>query len=351
MSIKNYYIAYIDLLGTKNYAENYNYEKYLGLIINFQTELLRIARCKLGENDRIHFFSDCAYIESDNLECLIEALKYLRTQLRDCDLFLKGAIMKGRLGAVGKFFNQEEFRSYYNYDQNDKEVNNAKSVFAQQNALSNNKINGSLFFSTDICQLYTLESELKGSAILIEEGLINEEIKNHIVESGYISNKNIFSIFYDIKYGEKEITGEFLEKILTLYSASNMQNKNYGRHYLSILISCINSTNFATANYDIDSKEAPPILAKILQLKDKYKQIYNYAIGLEYLYFALINKFYCDIGENSDLTKIFVEKILNNQKFLGKYLNNLSSISKKLLNHKSRNLFINDVLEIEKSKE
>jgi len=345
---KKYYIAYIDLLGTKNYAENYNYKEYLGLIINFQTELLRMTQSKIGNKDRVHFFSDCAYIESDNIEVLIEALKSLRTQLRDSNLFLKGAVMEGKLGAVGKFSNRDEFISYYNYDINDKEVTNAtRCVFAQQGLSSSNKISGSLFFSTDICQLYTIESELKGSAILIDEKLINEKIKTHIVESGYISNKNTFSNFYDIRYDEKSITGDFLDKILAHYTKSNMQNKNYGRHYLSILMSCINSTNFAGKSYDIDSDDAPPILAKILKLKETHKQIYNYAIGLEYLYLALINKFYYDIDENSVLTKEFVKIILKKQKFLSKYLNNLSSIPKKLLHNKSRNLFINDVLEIQ----
>jgi len=345
---KKYFIAYIDLLGTKNYAENYNYKEYLGLIINFQTELLRMTQSKIGNDDRVHFFSDCAYIESDNLETLIEALKFLRTQLRDSNLFLKGAIMKGKLGAVGKLSNLNEFMSYYNYDANDKEVADAtRCVFAQKGSSSNDKISGSLFFSTDICQLYTIESELKGSAILIEEELINKKIKNYTVESGYISNKNTFSIFHDIKYDENEITEAFLDKILTLYTTSNMQNKHYGRHYLSILISGINSTNFAKENYDIGSDNAPPILTKILKLKNTHKQIYNYAIGLEYLYLALINKFYYDVDENSDLTKEFVKIILKKQKFLSKYLNNLSSIPKKLLHNKSRNLFINDVLEIQ----
>jgi len=347
MKEKKYYIAYIDVLGTKNSAENYNYEKYLALIINFQTELLRIARSKLGGNDRIHFFSDCAYIESNNLKTLIDALKFLRTQLFDGDLFLKGAIIQGKLGAIGKFSDVEEFMSYYDYGINDEEVTKATNcIFTQNDSSLKDKINGSLFFSTDICQAYTNENDLKGSAILIEEGLIkNNEIINDIVESGYISNKNTFSIFYDIKYDENNITEAFLDKILSHYTKSNMQNKNYGRHYLSILISCINSTNFE--KYDIDFNNAPPILTKILKLKDTHKQIYNYAIGLEYLYLTLINKFYCDIDENSDLTKEFVKIILKNQKFLCKYLNNLSSIPKKLLNNKSRNLFINDVLEIQ----
>jgi hypothetical protein len=345
---KDYYIAYIDVLGTKNSAENYNYEKYLGLILNFQNELLSIAKKYSNSTGRIHFFSDCAYIESNNLADLINALKKLRDQLFDCNLFLKGSIVRGKLGAIGNFKTKEEFINYYNYDQNDKEVHDAiRCVFGQQ---KNDKLNGSLFFSTDLVKAYTNENNLKGAAIFVDEELVKEgKINDLIVESGYISNKDTFSSFYDIKYDNDKITDSFLDKVLSHYTKSNMQNKNYGRHYLSILISCINSTNI-DSSIDEDFDNAPSILKKMLNLKNNHKQIYNYAIGLDYLYLTLVNKFYLDIGESSKLTKNFSKTIVNkNRKFLGKYLNNLSSISKDLLKKESRNLFIADMEEIQDS--
>ena len=95
----NTYIAYLDVLGTKNSSENEDFDEYIKLIICFQNSLVRSSYL-LDDKGKIYFFSDCAYIESQSINSLISMLGSIRQNLFDDDIFIRGALIKGKLGAL-----------------------------------------------------------------------------------------------------------------------------------------------------------------------------------------------------------------------------------------------------------
>ena len=151
--------------------------------------------------------------------------------------------------------------------------------------------------------------------------------------------------FYDISYLKEDITPDFLDKLLKTYYKSNIYDVNYGRYYLSILISCVNSVNFSKLYFDeVNNKfeNTEPIFNKILNLKKEHKDLYNFTSGLEYVYFTLINKVYNDIGEANGTTKNFLKIVMFNNKYLRIYRNKISRISKALVEIKVKNLMLQD---------
>ncbi len=342
--MKNY-IAYIDVLGAKNSSEKEDFDDYLRIVSDFQTELLRaISYLEDGEG-RIHFFSDCAFIECKNLVSIIECLKVLRSNLFDGNIFIRGAISKGILGAVNGVESEDFIKTYYNDQTILNHFNTVKSNLKKYK----NNIRGTLFFSRDLAKVVHYEATLKGSAIFIDSEIINDlPAKSTLIsKSGYISNiqtKQFIGI-YDIKYDESEITDSFLTKVFRSYYTSNVYDVSYGRYYITIILTAINCSNFNNVKYKSDTSDfenAPSIFHKILNLRKDFKQLYETSKGLEYIYMALINKVYEDISVNNQTTKEFLRQIMFNKKHLGFYKNKISKIPNNILSSKSKNLMIKD---------
>ncbi len=342
-----YYVAYLDVLGSKNNIENENFEDYIEGLLNFQNELIKIASRELVDKGRIHFFSDCAFIESSDLRAIVKALRKLRADLFNCNLFIRGALINGKLGAVSENDTEESIRDYYKDDAISKK---AHKILKVANNNLGKAIKGTLFLSKDVGKAVYYESILKGSAFYVENNLIRESryiMKNLVVNSGYISNirENKYISFYDLKIEPQKITEKYIEKVFKFFTLSNMSDISYGRYYLTILITCVNSCSYNKIKYENNEfKNSPPVFTKILGLRDTNFYLYNSFKGLEFLYFALINKFYNDIGTNDEKTKAFCKKITSRNKYLEKYKNCLSSLPKDLISIQSRNLFIKDVL-------
>lgn len=340
------YIAYLDVLGVKNSSETQNYEYYLRLITDFQNELMRVAE-KIEEG-RVHFFSDCAFIESKNLESLINSLQTLRDLLFDSDpdngpTFIRGAVTYGILGAINGSENQEFIDDYYN----DEDI--SKRYRYLKKSLINPSVQGTLFLSKDTARLVELESKLKGAAFNIDNIIINDIDKNKLVDSGYLTSFSVdnFRTFKDIAYEPEEITESFIDVLLKTFYRSNIYDINYGRYYLTVLISCINSINLSKLDIDENSSEylnAPPLFYKVLNLRTEYRELYDRTQGLEFVYFTLINKVYSDLGRNSETTRTFLKQIFINKKYLGKYSNKISSVPTSVLSLENKNLMIRDFI-------
>jgi hypothetical protein len=82
----NRYIAFIDILGTKDYA-TYQPIRYIQSIINFQNALISNIEGNLNEDDRVYFFSDGAFIETKDLLSLIKYLQSIRSELSPSRLY------------------------------------------------------------------------------------------------------------------------------------------------------------------------------------------------------------------------------------------------------------------------
>lgn len=341
----NSYIAYLDVLGTKNSSENEDFDEYIKLITCFQNALIRSSHL-LDETGKIYFFSDCAYIESCNINSLIDMLSSIRQTLFDDEKFVRGAVVKGKLGALNSD-DIEDCEKRYADDPDLLHKMKASLNFFKQSK-DNSKIKGTLFFCKDVAKAYTFESQLKGAAFYIDNE-IRKETKD-IVKSGFVSNiqKNTYNSFYDIKYNSESITSSFIEKVLRFYALSNTSDVKYGRYYLTILISCINSEDFSNIKYDEEKRkfvDSPEIFYKILNLKKSHKLVYNNAKGLEYLYFALIDKFYSDVKDMT-LRRYFLNEVFLNYRFLSKYQNKISQLPKELISNRTKKSLLEDIVEI-----
>ena len=335
------FICFIDVLGTKNSSENENFEDYLSSVTNFQNYLLSDSYI-LETVGRIHFFSDCAYIESTNLEALLQYLIRLRQDLMDIGIFVRGAITEGILGAVCGEESDEIFQKNYNNETIQKRYNSLKGILEKTKHIAK----GTIVLSKDLSKAYSLENFIKGASIGVQE-TIALLASSYVVKSGFIKSvdKCQYQWFFDLKYEESYISKEFLDHLLHHYTLSNLSDISYGRYYLSILITCINSVNFEGLKYDdLSSKfvSFPPLFDYIINLRTKYRSLYNYAIGLEFLYFKLIDKIYEDFNEANEMTKTILYNILQNKRYISKYQNKLSSIPKEIISGKSRTLLLKD---------
>lgn len=341
----NTYIAYLDVLGTKNSSENEDFDEYIKLIICFQNSLVRSSYL-LDDKGKIYFFSDCAYIESQSINSLISMLGSIRQNLFDDDIFIRGALIKGKLGAL----NGDDLDDCEKRYKGDKELSEKMRVSLKyfRSLQNNTKIKGTLFFCKDVAKVYAYESQLKGAAFYVDSNIKKET--QEVVKSGYISNisKNTYCNFYDIKYDALSVSSSFIEKVFRHYALSNTSDIKYGRYYLTILISCVNSLNFSNIKYDEDKHkfiDAPDLFYSILNLKKTHKIIYNNAKGLEYLYFSLIDKFYTDVNDVI-LRRYFLNEIFLNYKFLSKYQNKISQLSKELISSRTKKAILEDLVEI-----
>lgn len=341
----NSYIAYLDVLGTKNSSENEDFDEYIKLITCFQNSLVRSSHL-LDDRGKVYFFSDCAYIESNDISSLVNMLGSVRQTLFDDEIFVRGALVRGKLGAL----NGDDIEDCEQRYADDGELLNKMRVslnFFKQSK-DNTKIKGTLFFCKDVARVYSFESQLKGAAFYVDSD-IRKETKE-IVKSGYISNiqKNSYCSFYDIKYDALSISNTFIEKVFRYYALSNTSDIKYGRYYLTILISCVNSINLSNTKYNEQSREfidTPDLFYQILNLKKTHKILYNNAKGLEYLYFALIDKFYTDVKDVM-LRRYFLSEIFLNYKFLSKYQNKISQLPKELISTRTKKSLLEDIVEI-----
>ena len=91
------YIAYLDLLGTKDFCNEKGIYK-----TNIDKFYKAVDLCShiIGDKGRIGLFSDCMYIECFNLEWMLDFLTELRRLLIADNLFFNAALAAGELGPV-----------------------------------------------------------------------------------------------------------------------------------------------------------------------------------------------------------------------------------------------------------
>lgn len=344
------YISFIDILGTKNSSESENHQKYIDIVVNFQSTLIESSSI-LTDNGRLHFFSDCAFIETESIAIMIKFLKKLREELLLNKLFLRGSVVKGQLCAI----NGEESRKFIKDNYGSKILDRFKTL---QPIIKKNDavINGTLFFSPHISKAAKIESEIKAASIYIdnqvfEDAEVKDILKNEVVTSGYLNNKSLTKIttFYDIAYNQEDITESFLRVLLQQYLIANTSHFSFGRYYLSILITCINSTDFSKLKYSNasnDFENTSPIFDVILGLRLKNKQLYNNSKGLEFVYFSLLNKVYIDQNGCNETTVNVLKQVFFNKRFMGKYMNKISLIPKDVLSSNSKSQLITDFYKI-----
>lgn len=331
------YISFLDLLGTKDLSLN-DKDKYFEVTTIFGRNL---QKCIMPEC-KIYCFSDCAYLESEELKQIIDSLVQLREVLLLKKIFFNAAICEGCLGA-------DEFKG---------EQSNLK---------------GFLFQNTSVSKVYSLHSMFKGIGILIDEDLVkeingrnngNKLIKQYSINNYYIPDIDFISnvqCFYDIMlfetvdsdYDSSDLTtiDKYWEFCMDQYIQSNIKSKRYGRYYLPLLINILSSLPLIN---DVFSKDERgfyceyKIIDFLLNLKEKNEYFLNNIVGIEYIYFYLINKIYIDNNyKTSFQTKEFIKCILKLH-VIDSFIDNFTHLPNKFFSNESKKCLLEDYCKLVK---
>lgn len=336
---QNCYICFIDLIGTKNLALEDSFN-YLNSLKQFQYVLIEQSLLFEENQAELYFFSDCAYIECQDIENLINYISNVRNELFPHGYYFKAAITNGKLNALtGK-----EDNSYIqNKYSNDPEFIRSYEDIKAKLDKSAIKINGTIFFGTHISKAFLMQENLKGLATYIDREIIDQNLLNTnlLVKSLHLPNplSKKPEVFYDIKFDDDELTESYFKYLIQKYSSANLRQKKYGRYFLSLIATWIGSENFNNVSYnqkkdDIDN--APYTLKEMLSLNTKYKEMFENAIGIEYLYYLLLDKIYTDQNGHNAATKVILRTIIKFKKIANGIIKDFDLISHDIIRKANR---------------
>lgn len=341
------YVAYIDLLGIKDMAK-YSVEAYytaIELFVHELNECTCIFDKKDYGNSYVCYFSDCAFIQCENIYALFEYMRCLRYGLIHNNYSLMFT------AAIGVSSSNENTSK-------DRKRNNSKYI------------TGVSFENKDVCSVYVLQNNFKGIGVFIDNQVLiewekflknknipfSEEKKKYISKSFFFPTINTQNpiCYYDLKLTNTELKTIYFENVLRRYHSADFKNKKYGRFYLSYLANWIVSeiynkqrrkNNLDLVKGDDDSL----LLFSYLLGNDDYiiDNLRKHAYKFDFLLFFLLNEF-IDSQRDRDCPEEFlylVEYIINSTT-TKKYLNDLTQIPESILSLKNKDKFITTYQEI-----
>lgn len=285
------YIAYFDLLGTKELCDNPN-----GYYDNMQKffEVVSHKSELFGNYGKVGVFSDCAYAESWDLQLMLDFLSRTFEELLVNGIFMSCALQEGTLDMV---FDDKAY---------------------------SNRLSAVRFDSPDIAKLYLSQSKFKGIGIHIDSNLITK-----IEENGYSVTKCVYInrieqptgtefvpvVYTDLmllesRYGEKSISQTAERVYRSMYSAY-VKSPRYGAYYISVLSNMIRSySNKLKWNMQKQEfSEESVIVNSILNMLNSNNELRDFPC-LEYLALVLLDEIYTcerfDDGEMRSITKMVV---------------------------------------------
>lgn len=280
------YIAFLDLLGTKDFCGNP--EVYNTNISIFYQEAQNHSY-RLAEG-RVGIFSDCLYAESKNLREILDFLVSLRKRLCSRALFFSAALTKGHIDIV----------------------NPARS--------EKGNFFGVAFENSDIADVYIKQNRFKGIGIWVDES-VQAEMKSiskyRLVKSVYLEEVDTtsYSPYYDIAYDlnnlvynnyEESLIKTILNECLLAYTKS----KRYGRYYLSILATLLNSYTDFELSWNLkkaDFDKCPLLYSIVMKLAEDNGMMYPIVQGIEFLCLLIIDNVFSH-NEITDIDRRWIVK-------------------------------------------
>ena len=297
------YIAYLDLLGIKDLAISLH-KKYNLLIKEFQEIIRNGVNNIFGEEKQLVVFSDCLYLENNNLDKILKFLQEIREKLFAKQLFFNCAIIEGTLGI---------------------------------NAVSKDNFTSIYLESADIVKVFSAQSRFTGIGINVDlKNAKNKLLFKSVYCVEYNNNDDMkFKEYIDIKY--KNITMETIVCLLQNYVKTLTYNFRAARYYYSAIIGVINQ---------LEEEQIRQFLERLDFTKVRHHKIYE--TNLYPIHLALINRIYDiykqkkeyeteDINFNLNLTE-YLDEIINISIFKeGKI--DLKKITETLMSSQNKYLF------------
>jgi len=353
----NSYIAYLDLLGIKDLAR-YSPNKYFEAMEIFRNHLISTASIfnenGYSKNSKIFFFSDSAFIESDDIKTLINYFIILRKELNRKNLFFTAAITEGCLDAC--HFSGIKDLKRTNIDAQIKNIIKGQEEF----------VRGTIFQAKDIISVYLFQNDLKSIGIFMDKSIFDkssnnlENIKNeYLTKIFYFPNVNESTAceFYDLKLSKSERDKSFFKIVIERYHNVNVKNKKFGRYFLPHFanwISCIQfiknenliceilDSNKILSETDNDFDDDLLIFIKLIKGNDTFlSELKRSAQCFEYLYFFLLNCLYEQFNEYNKII-LYTIKAIKKYSKCKKYITKMDDLPDNVLSHKNKDRFIED---------
>lgn len=340
------YLCYLDLLGTKNVMK-FDSGSYYRSLESFQMALIA-SKGKLIEKSegnelfpferlkgKVYFFSDCAFVGTVDLKSMFNFLLSLRDEL-----------LISNSGKTAQYF-----KAAISISENSKglEADIVKDGIDIHEILYGTK------FNKEIGKVYELQDLLKGISIYIDPELRKtQEYKKlkdeYICQSFYLPNINSKQIIFydDLKFDEDQVNDDtYFKKIIRGYFTSSFKSVRYGRYYISIIATWINSMpNSFFLNISIDKKKltnAPYVLTYLLNITDSFGVIISKSYGIHYIYFLLLNKIYNSTDGNRNMvSRIILEKMLKIPNLIDFFKEDIDSIPEYIFEKQNKICFIED---------
>jgi hypothetical protein len=275
---KGNYIAFIDLLGISDLAHS-DHDEYNNSLDILKKVVEGYSFPEQGEA-KAYLFSDCAYIETKKFETIVGFLSDIRHKLLRQGIFYKGGIARGIL--EGKKIKTTNIEGYY--------------------------------FGPGVIRVYDAHNQLKGIGInIIDTDNISKDLKNkYLIKSCYLQHTNSRRAitYFDLKYNYTDIIDEIILIILQKMLETYTQSRRTARYYISLFVSIIQSIDF--------SVEGVKNFQSLFNIINRVNMQAHFGdlLGIEYIYYALLNKALSDQNKSGDEIKKLYNIMFKNKRFL-----------------------------------
>ena len=321
-------IAFLDLLGTTYYAEtnpalyHHNLSEFIHAI-KIHSPILK------NTNGKVYIFSDCAYASSDDAETLCDYLSLVRRRLLTKRLYIQAAVEPGSL-TTQVLFDEKDL------------TKDAKAEVEIQKSI----VSGTVF-SKEVASVYAKQHSLKGAAIRISTHFWNQcrGLRRRIVKSVHLPNPNNSTpeCFWDLKYGEADISEAQLEHILSDCLKAKASKRSAGGYYVSVLVSMVRSVNWRAIEPRLSKKKRgaipPAELLFDLFVQTEFARQFGDLRGFEYVYFSMLDEIYRQCEHHTICGKIRAVVAGNKRLLLG-----LERVPHALLEPAIRHKFLDSTL-------
>jgi len=297
-------IAFVDLLGTGYYAKT-DKNLYQEHLTQFRFALEEFAPIIAGSGE-VYFFSDCAYIASDDSSRLLEYMSEIRSSLLPHHIYLQGAIQAGKL---------------------------------EPRPVNNNKVVHGTIFGSEVAGVYAAQDGLKGAAVrIVEPGIDAQLIRRFCVTSCHLPSSANPSpqCFQDLRYRDDEINRLTVENLLVDCMRAKAVGKSGGAYYISPLITMINSVRWSI-NVDADAREDERGARNLFDLiiRDDFVRHLGDLRGTYLVLYAMLNKAY-EQNEGMSVCKQIQQYIVSKPSILER----IDSVPQEILTYDHRRKFL-----------
>jgi hypothetical protein len=270
-------IAFLDLLGT-GYLADRDPGEYARHLKSFQ-EALRQSSDILEPDDKVHCFSDCAYVESSDATRMVAFLRRVRGTLLNEQIYLTAAITQGSLHAIDILEDMTTIK--------DKQIRERRKAI----------LRGTVFGS-NVARLYSLQDRLKGIGIRVDRELLATGGRAVVDEKDVVINchfpfsgRNTIETFCDVKMDAVELRTGILDDALKNCLKANVQMKKAGRYYISFFICFVRSVAWEEIQLPLKEEDNSPGIVLLKKMIGGYFDRHFWALnGVELVFYSLFDE-------------------------------------------------------------